>query len=293
MSDGGRDLLGGSERLVRLLAALEAAGPAGVGQERLAEVGGYGGEPDVRRSALTREISDLTQAGWTIENVAGPGERARYALRARDTRLRIGLTRRQQAELSRAAQLADAQEPVFLTTTPPVDVVLSRCVSAVAVRASVRFGFRGTTRTVHPRAVRPGPAGWYVVGCEDGRTGERWFAIDLISDLTVGEPGTAAVPSDARDGRLDPASWLVDPPEEVTVETSREFADQVVRALGPLMRRTDRTDRTDRVLLTFPVTHQAAFRMRLYPLGTRVRVVAPAHVRAAIRAELTDLAASS
>ena len=290
MSGGGSDRSGLLDRPVRLLAALEAAGPAGVGQERLADIGGYGGSTDDRRAAVTREISDLNQAGWTIENVAGPGERARYALRARDTRVRVELNRRQQAELSRAARLVDAQHPAAADTEAGADPVLSQCAYAVAVRAKLRFRYRGAPRVVRPRAVRPGPTGWYVVGYEDGSPEERYFALALLDDVTTGEPATAADAGDVRNGRLDPASWLVDPPEEVTVETLAEFADQVVRALGPVMRRTDTADR---VLLTIPVTHHAAFRMRLYPLGTRVRVVAPEHVRTAIRAELARLAAPS
>jgi WYL domain len=47
-----------------------------------------------------------------------------------------------------------------------------------------------------------------------------------------------------------------------------------------------RTDAEDRVTLTIPVTHRAAFRHRLYELGTRVRVLGPEDVRGEIIKDL-------
>jgi hypothetical protein len=46
----------------------------------------------------------------------------------------------------------------------------------------------------------------------------------------------------------------------------------------------------DDVVLTIAVTHQAAFRQRLYGLGGRVEVLGPDRVRASIIAELSHLA---
>lgn len=280
-------------RQVRLLALLEAAGPAGVGQDRLADLAGYGGEPDARRQALTQDIWDLTEAGWDIDNEAGPGEKARYVLRARDTRLRIALSPRQQAELARVTRLAaivEVNEVTGLAADPDDDTRLGDCVRATAARAPVTLHDGAGVRTIHPRAIRPGPSGWYLAGTEDGQATERYVAVDRISSVEVGRPGSAPDPGESRRGQADPAGWLVDPPEEVTVETTAEFVGEVMQALGPVMRRASRDGA---VLLTFPVTHQAVFRTRLYPLGTRVRVVAPERVRASVVAELVQLADSS
>jgi hypothetical protein len=55
MAGGGRDQLGPIERLVRLLAVLESAGPVGAGQQQLLDVARYGGNHDDQRRALNRE----------------------------------------------------------------------------------------------------------------------------------------------------------------------------------------------------------------------------------------------
>jgi hypothetical protein len=93
MASGGRDQLGPIERLVRLLAVLESAGLAGADRQRMLDVARYGGNADDQRRALNRELKHLTKAGWDIRNVGDVGGEARYVLRARDTRLRVSLTR--------------------------------------------------------------------------------------------------------------------------------------------------------------------------------------------------------
>jgi hypothetical protein len=98
MAGGGRDQLGPIARLVRILVVLESAGLAGAGQQQLLDVARYGGGADDQRRALNRELRHLTDAGWDIRNVGDVGGDARYMLRARDIRLRVSLTREQQAD---------------------------------------------------------------------------------------------------------------------------------------------------------------------------------------------------
>lgn len=301
MSRGGRDQLGPIERLVRVLAVLDAAGPAGATQEQLLEVAKYGGDsPDAQRRMLNRDIGHLNDAGWDIRNVAEAGTNARYVLQARDIRLRVELSPGEQAELARVGRVAGIEEfadyvgadaagerTAPVTQPPPVDVQLTLCLEAAARRRAVHFVYKGRGRTVHPRVVEPGPSGWYLVGWEQGSGIEKRFVIDRMRSLALDHPGTAIAAQEERRGTLDPATWEVDPPVDVDLETTREFADQVKLSLRPVV--AERTE-GDATVLTIRVTNRAAFRMRLYTLGARVRVLGPDEVRAEIVDELVRLA---
>jgi predicted DNA-binding transcriptional regulator YafY len=160
---------------------------------------------------------------------------------------------------------------------------LTLCIYAASHRCLLQFMYKKRLRLVHPRVVQPGPSGWYLAGCEDGQDVEKNFAVGRMRTLVIDRPGSATVTYDVRHTQLDPLTWLVDPPVEVVVETT---ADHVVHVASRLGAPTSRTDAGDRVTLTIPVTHRAAFRHRLYELGTRVRVLAPDEVRAEIVRDL-------
>ena len=303
MSGGGRDQLGPIERLVRVLAVLDAGGESGVTQERLLEAAQYEapGE-DAPRRMLNRDIGHLRGAGWDINNIAASGTDARYVLRARDIRLRVELSPAEQAELARVGRFGgiddfaeyvgtdDGTAPEHGAgrgTAPSADAQLAMCLEAAALRRVVQFIYKGQPRTVHPRLVQPGPSGWYLVGWERASGIEKYFVIDRIRNLVFHKPGTAMPAEDSGRASLDPATWEVDPPVEVEVETSAPFADQVKLAIHPVVGEVADGDRS---VLTVRVTNRAAFRMRLYALGTRVRVLGPEDVRAEIVDELTQLA---
>jgi predicted DNA-binding transcriptional regulator YafY len=284
---------------VRILAVLDDAGAQGVTQAKLIEVAGYAGDEETKRRLLSRELKHLRDNGWDIENAAPAGEPARYVLRARDVRLRVELTPRQQAELTRVAKLAAMDEfaryvgtdadnqgrrPNDHTSGPATTgQVLAQCIDAASNRRVINVIYKKKPRTVHPRVVQPGPAGWYLVGCEEGSDVEKFFAVDRLQLVSTDRPGSARVPENAKRGQLDPATWQVDPYTEVTVQTPAEFANQVAGALGPPISRENRGDHT---LITIGVTNRSAFRRRLYGLGQRVRVVGPDQVRDEIVAEL-------
>lgn len=308
MSRGGRDQLGPIERLVRVLAVLDGAGPAGATQEQLLEVAHYGATAaDAQRRMLTKDISYLNDAGWDIQNVAEPGVSARYVLRARDIRLRVELSPSEQAELARvgrAAGVGEFADYVGTDAGPPEhpsgpgihhgdhasDVQLAMCLEAAARRRVVQFIYKGKPRTVHPRVVQPGPSGWYLVGWEQVSGLEKYFVVDRMSRLVFDKPGTAMAAEEGQRGTLDPATWEVDPPVEVDLQTSAVFVDQVKLALRPVIKEVTHGDLT---VLTVRVTNRAAFRMRLYALGARVRVLGPDDVRVEIIDELSRLAGDS
>lgn len=303
MPAGGRDQLGPIERLVRVLAVLDHAGARGATLDKLLEAAQYGAaDPDDQRRMLGKDIRYLNDAGWDILNVAAAGTDARWVLRTRDIRLRVELAPAQQAELARAARVGgvdDFADYVGVSTEPPeharpgsahrdeADVHLALCLEATAKRRVVQFVYKGRARTVHPRLVQPGPSGWYLVGWERASGIEKYYVISRMTRLVYGRPGSASPAEEAPGRSLDPATWDVDPPVDVEVETTPDFAEQVTLAMRPVVSRRDSGDTT---VLTIRVTNRAAFRTRLYGLGNRARVIAPDDVRSEIVEELTMLA---
>jgi predicted DNA-binding transcriptional regulator YafY len=259
---------------------LEAAGASGVRQERLVRLAGYAAAEEVPRRLLARDVGELNRAGWEIITV-GSGSGLRYVLTASGTRVPLRFDRAQEAALLRAARSARIAAGESQASAGFAD-----CVRAVGARAVLSFEYRGRARQVDPAAVLPGPAGWFLMGREDGRA-DRYFAVGRMRDVAVGAAGSATIARGTRRGGHDPLSWLVDPPEEVKVRAAARLADEVEQALGPAMR-CERAG--DDVVLTIAVTHQAAFRQRLYGLGGRVEVLGPDRVRASIVAELSHLA---
>jgi predicted DNA-binding transcriptional regulator YafY len=285
MSESGRHSLEAIERLLRILAVLEAAGAGGVRHDRLPRLAGCPAGPGDPRRRFARDIGELNRAGWEIISV-GTGSGMRYVLTVSGTRLQLQLDRAQEAELLRASRSAPASREDDVDRAAEG---MAECVRAVGSRALISFEYGGRPRRVHPCAVQPGPAGWYLVGREESGHVDRHFAIARMLDIEVGAPGSARVARSARRGGHDPLSWLVDPPEEVRLRVAARFASEVEQALGVALRREPTGDD---VVLTVAVTHQAAFRHRLYALGGRVEVLSPERVRAGIVAELSQLAGS-
>jgi predicted DNA-binding transcriptional regulator YafY len=171
-------------------------------------------------------------------------------------------------------------DPLVSTSEHPN---LTLCIYAASHRCLLQFMYKRRLRVVHPRVVQPGPSGWYLAGCEDGQDVEKNFAVGRMRTLVIDRPGSATVTYDVRHTQLDPLTWLVDPPVDVVVETTDDHVAHVESRLGAP---TSRKDSDDHVRLTIPVTHRAAFRHRLYELGTRVRVLGSEDVRAEIIKDL-------
>lgn len=280
MSDGGEHPLETLERLIRLLAVLEAAGSRGVRRDRLVGLADSAATVDDSRRLLARDIGELNRAGWEIITV-GSRSGSRHVLTACGARVGLQFDREQEAAL-----LAAVRSARFTARDESAVGPFADCIRAVGSRAPLSFEYRGRRRRVAPVAVQPGPAGWYLVGREDSRA-DRHFPIRRMRAVEVGAAGTATVHDAVPRSGDDPLSWSVDPPEEVKVRTAEAFAGEVEQTLGRAMRREYASGE---VVLTIAVTHQAAFRQRLYGLGGRVQVVAPERVRASIVAELSQLA---
>jgi predicted DNA-binding transcriptional regulator YafY len=309
-STPGRDQRAPMERLVRIAATLRERGKVGETGERLAEIAGFDGERPMDQ--LKRDIRSLTDQGWQIDNIAGPGEPARYRMRTVDNRLRVRLTPPQQRALQRAVLLADRNdlidrlglgEPgssheagvVAGVPTTGHDALLDTVLRAVRMGSLLRFTYKGTPRVVHPESVRSQNGTWYLRGQEDGASGAedapvKAFVVARMSDVTADPPRSARPVRAARHRGLHPMDWEIDPPVEVTLRTTTDHQPDVRRWLGdPASEEVD----GDQVTMRYVVTHRAALRARLYELGRRVVLVGPEEVRRELIGELTELKGGS
>lgn len=294
------------ERLVRLATVLHHAGPAGVPAETLVKVAGFEGGKDPG-SQLNRELRHMREAGWSIDNIAPPGEDAHYRMSSVDNRLRVRLTPAQQAALRRAAILADRADlaerlglpadaaPADLTTTlaaPDTDESLATVLAAVRNDCLLHFRYGGSTRAVHPESVRTRNGTWYLRGLEDGGDTVKNFVVSRMSSISADAPGTATRPPVGRHEGLDPMTWQVDDPVAVTLRVSGAYLPDVEQWLGePTSSRTVAEGTTgDEVEMVLRVTNREALRARLHQLGRRVRLVAPDDVRRELLDELAVMA---
>lgn len=296
----GRDQLAPMERLTQILSLLSSAERQTLSADRILDVVAYGaGTVEDRRDQLRRDIRHLETLGWEITNVAEEGEAARYRLVAVDNRLRVEFTPQQRAQLLRAAHaagLAAVVGDLGSGTSPPASATdlqisarqepasLALVQRAVASHCRLMFRYRDRSRTAHPQGLHVRPGGWYLTAVEDGDSLVKTYAVARMSEVQIDGPGTAAVVPMAPRPRLDPISWQVDPRTDVMVETTEEHRPHVESLLGVSSAR--REGAGGAVELTIPVTHRAAFRRRLYELGSRVRLVGPQDVRDEVRAEL-------
>lgn len=300
----GRDQLGPMERLTQILSLLSTGRT--LTADQVLEVVAYGSDSvEDRRDQLRRDVRHLESLGWDIANVAEPGEQARYRLTAVDNRLRVEFTPQQRFQLLRAAHAAGlsrlvddlgggaATETDFEAAARPGDAALAGVQRAVARHCVLHFTYKGRRRDVHPHALHVRPGGWYLTAVEVGTTDAKTFAVARMTDVELSPAGSAPVPDRASRPQLDPITWRVDPAVDVVVQTSREHRPQVESMLGRAHRQGESADDPALLTLTIAVTHRAAFRRRLYELGTRVRLLGPEEIRDEVGAELRAVAGVS
>jgi predicted DNA-binding transcriptional regulator YafY len=295
------------ERLVRIAATLRERGVVGESGERLAEIAGFDGERPMDQ--LKRDIRSLTDQGWQIDNLAGPGEPARYRMRTVDNRLRVRLTPPQQRALQRAVLLADRDDLVLRlglgdsagsphqtgvvagVPTAGHDALLATVLRAVRMGSLLRFTYKGAPRVVHPESVRSQNGTWYLRGQEDGADTApvKAFVVARMSDVTADPPRTARPVRPTRHPELHPMSWEIDPPVDVTLRTSPDHQPDVRRWLGEPAAEETAGDQGNEVTMRYVVTNRAALRQRLYELGRRVVLVGPEEIRRELIDDLHQL----
>ena len=289
------------ERLIRLTAVLSEAGEQGVPAARLMRVAGF--EANDSTDALTREFRHLRGQGWQIDNIAPVRQDAVWRLRTGDSRLRLRLDADEQAALQRAALLADRSDLAMRLGLDPDEVRpvtevavqqqedlehLDAAMRAIQRRAVICFRYNGRDRIVHPASVRHQNNQWYLSGQEDGGVEVKHFVVSRMSEVHLGQAGTANRIEPVRRLALHPLRWETGEPVDVTIAVAEEYVPDVVRWLPEPAERSIGEDGTR--LLTYRVTHRAAMRARIYMLGERVRIVGPADFRDEMLAELREIA---
>jgi predicted DNA-binding transcriptional regulator YafY len=290
----GRDQRPGMERLVRLITILNASELGSRAETLIAAVLPGEGDADAKHRALNRDIEHLNNLGWDIRNVAPAGEDGLYRMYARDNRLRVHLTPAQRGQLLRAAIAAGRQDVArhldddarpsrsgAEPDQPGHELDLAQ--RAAAQRCLIHFDYRGHRRVVHPVRVHTGPSGWYLSGHEDGQDVTKEFVVARMSDVTLDDPGTASPVADATRPSLDPLSWLEDDPTDITLEMDTQHLSLAENLLRPP---SSMVSSGSHARATWTVTNRAVFRLRVYELGTRVRVASPPELRQEIEAEL-------
>jgi predicted DNA-binding transcriptional regulator YafY len=278
------------ERLVRLIGALTQHPQGAPLAVMLTALGSADAAPDARRRMLSRDVDQLNLLGYDVRNVAEAGADGVYVMRARDNRLQVLLTPEQRGELLRAAlaaglddlgsHLGGSDPPTESTPSPPT---LDKVQRGTTRHCLVRFTYKGEPRVVHPGQVHSGPSGWYLRGREQGSGIVKEYVVSRMSDVSLGDPGSAEVLDEVSRPSLDPLSWGEDPPTEVVLAVEPGQQVLVENLLGAPSRTEDGPGG---FLATYVVTNRAVFRWRLYELGTRVRVVSPDDVRDEMLAEL-------
>lgn len=295
----GRDQVKAMERLVRLLAVLDAAGVVGATADQLIAVADYG--EAAPQDQLSLDLKNLRKQGWRIDNVSSVGERGRYRMVSGDNRLRVKLTPAQLAALRRAVILSKRSdlakrlgvEPATLPESIGSQVVperqstgLSLALQAVQLRSRVHFTYKGTQRLLHPGTVRFQNYRWYLSGVEDGSQAVKHFIVGDMSAVALDPPGSAEEVPVIRRIPLHPLRWEVDEPATVTIRTTCEYVPDVIRWL---MEPESQAEHEGSVDMTYTVTHRQAFRARLYVLGPRVRIVSGGEVHREMVTELRQL----
>lgn len=273
------------QRLVMVTSILTAAGPTGRAALELAEAVGYRGTDEGKREQLARLMRDLQAVGVDVTNVAPSGQEARWVLRPTDSRIRLAFTPAQQAELARAALLADREllaDDIGAAVAPPpgVDVSVSRLphdvdlvLRAVTARCLLAFDYNGKARMLDPVTMQRGVGGWAVSGLDRGTGQYRTFYLARMTNVSADAPGTSNEVADVARGGTDPLSWRVDPPLDVTIRIDSRFQADVRTLLGSPVR-------SDGDGWEYRVTNRWAFYSRLIELGERVWLIGPEPIRA-------------
>ena len=300
------------ERLVVIVSRLARAQGRPVDVDELLGMVTYGAATvQDRRDQLHRDVRQLQQLGWDIDNVAAPGETAQYRLGAVDNRLRVQLTPAESFALLRVARLASSTEVlaglgVSDVGTPERDdeaaegfasdaaalAVLDPVAWARAHQCLLRFRYKGRDRTVHPWTLTAMASGWYLTGLEAESEVVKVFRLSRMSEVEHDDPGTAqSPPRTPPPPALDPLGWSVDEPVVAVVSTSVQHRAIVESLLGA-HDATAAPAPDGTVRLRVPVTNRVAFVGRVCQLGERVRLDGPDVLRAALRERLETVAAA-
>lgn len=292
-------------RLSRILMLLSEH-PHGLDTTALRDQVGYGDGPVASRMrTLNRDLATLAHAGWQIDTVMVQGNKpAVRVLRTVDNRFATLFTPGQRAQLARAAacagpRIADslagdlgrAASAAVPFTMPERDgrARLAVCQSAVAAGCRLAFTYGGKRRVTYPLAVLMPREGWYLRAHDTADGLVKTFAVDRMSNLRKGVPGSSRPDARARaqalSAEFDPLGLQLHEPIEVRVHVPNEHVAEVASAL--VRGDAGRSQSADGSWqLSFLVTNSRGLLARVIELGERVRLLGPPELRAQLRADL-------
>lgn len=218
------------DRLLNIVAALQASSSPLTADELRARVPGYGSQSDETfRRTFERDKDDLRKAGVPLETVTVEHlEQLKAGYRIRRDRYELpdpGLTPEELAALHLAATsvrlvgipaeeiddalrklggLAGAAEDdaVGSVSAPPA---LATLFEAVLEHRPVAFRYAGVERRLEPHRLQYERGRWYVSGHDADRDAPRSFRLDRIEGIPdVGEPDAFADPEHLAGVRLRP-----------------------------------------------------------------------------------------
>lgn len=288
------------ERLTNLLALLLST-ERPLTLEQIADelAGQYPADHQARRAAFERDKKVLRDEGVPLEVVPTADGTLGYRVDRRRYELPdLGLTDEERRALQLAVAAvhlgtpageealwklgADGPEPPIGPTANVRSLpALPALYEAVSTRATVRFGYRGETRTVDPWGLVLRERSWYVIGRDHDRDARRTFRVDRIDgDVDLGPPGAFTVPAD-----FDPDEALVVDAKvlgegelvEARVRVDAHRAAAVVRELGADAVRAREPD--GGVVVGVPVRNRVAFRSWVLGLLDHAEVLGPPELR--------------
>ena len=293
----GRDGKIATQRQLRLLTRLAQAMPQWVNRDELAAELFPGAKAP--RDAIARDKRALLAVGWNLEQ-RGEGADMAWRLVAGDPRLRTTLSDEQLRELARAARVSGfdpatlglpATSSTGADAGAPIDgalreaIHLEEILHARRYRCVVTLTYKDRRRELQLDDVRRTSTGrWRNIAREDGL--QKQFRLDRCDDVRVGPPGSASEAQPAVQD-MDPLTISDGEPVDAEVLVAPEHEGRIIRELGSAV---TRLEGSDGILLTIPVTNRWLWRMRLYQLGTRVRLLGPPQLCDEVRTELLTFA---
>lgn len=282
--------------MARLLAALSSAPKRGRTKRQLMKSMNLPDDDKGTRD-FRRDLANLKKRGWDIR----PGDihnGYHYRINVIDQRIRESFTESERAELFRVAQSAklgglyddlqpDRSDRSFGTNARASDD-LEKALHSRQYHCLMEFTYHGKTRLVDPIDVISKADRWMLRAREVGDSIVKNFYLDEAVNLTYEAPGSAAPPpSELTSGRTDPLRFSVHSQIPVVLAAEEININDVRSALGSLSFSVAQTRQPDgSIIFEVTTTNLKGLFMRVYELGTRVRVMGPPDVIDALRESL-------
>lgn len=309
------------ERLTNLLALLlETTRPLTMVEIVGALDGQYPDDERNQRAAFERDKAALRDLGVPIEaeSELGQGSPGAYRIDRRAyelTDLELDDDERRALQVAVAAVRTDTSAgrdaiwklggsaigevgavSAVLPDRPELPVIRA----AVASRSTIRFGYRGESRTVDPWGLLLRGGFWYVVGHDHQREAKRTFRVDRFDgtpdEIEVGAPGTFERPAS-----FDPRDAFPADPKQIG-HAAADGAVAIVRIDATRAAAIEREVGAERVVgrradggidVEVPASNLDAFRSWVLGLLDHAVVVSPPETRATIVEWLSSVAAGS